>query len=58
MVVPTTMGRVLTDFEDCNWIINTGRTFRLTDIGVFGATRLREFRDAMSVECSLRDVWP
>ncbi|WP_457852213.1 helix-turn-helix transcriptional regulator [Natronorarus salvus] len=53
-----TMGRILTDLEDRHWITKEERTYRLTDLGEFVAARLREFRDAMRLEQSLREVWP
>ena len=53
-----TMGRVLTDLEDRHWITKAERTYQLTDLGEFVATQLREFRDAMHLEHSVREVWP
>ncbi len=53
-----TMGRILADFEDRHWIVREGRTYRLTGLGEFVADRFGEFRDAMTVERQLRDVWP
>ena len=53
-----TMGRILSDFENRHWITREGRTYRVTDLGEFVATRLCEFRDAMGLEGSLREVWP
>lgn len=53
-----TIGRILSAFEDRNWIIIEDHTHRLTDLGEFVADRLTEFHDAMDVERSLRDVWP
>lgn len=53
-----TMGRILTDFDDRRWITKEGRTYHLTDLGEFVVSRLREFRDAIHVERTMRDVWP
>ena len=53
-----TMGRVLTDLEERHWISRDGRTYQLTDLGRFVATRFREFREAMRLEHSVREVWP
>ena len=53
-----TMGRILTDLEDRHWITKEGRTYRVTDLGEFVATRLGAFRDAMRLEGSLREIWP
>ncbi len=53
-----TMGRVLTDLQTRHWITKEGRTYRLTDLGEFVANRLGEFRNAMDLERSLREVWP
>ena len=53
-----TMGRVLTDLEDRHWIVKAGRTYELTDLGEFVATRLRAFRDDMRLEHAVREVWP
>lgn len=52
-----TIGRVLSDFENRRWIVREGDTYRLTDLGAFVAVRLNEFRDAMRLERTLRDVW-
>ncbi len=51
-----TMGRILTDFEDRCWIERTGRSYGLTPLGEFVADRVGEFRDAMQLERTLRDV--
>ena len=53
-----TMGRVLNDFGDRNWIERDGHTYRLTGLGEFVADRLAEFVDAMTVERRLREVSP
>ncbi len=52
-----TMSRILTDFEERNWVEREGRTYQLTGLGEFVAERLAEFVDAMAVEHQLRDVW-
>ena len=52
-----TMSRILTDFEERNWIERDGRTYELTGLGAFVADRLAEFVDAMTIEGRLRDVW-
>ncbi|WP_290813217.1 winged helix-turn-helix domain-containing protein [Halovivax sp.] len=52
-----TMSRILTDFEERNWLEREGRTYRLTGLGEFVADRLAEFVDAMTIERQLRDVW-
>ncbi len=52
-----TMSRILTDFEDPNWIERGGRRYQLTSLGEFVAERLEEFVDAMTLEHNLRDIW-
>lgn len=51
-----TMGRVLADFEDRHWIVRNDQTYELTALGEFVSDRLREFRDAMQLERTLREV--
>ncbi|WP_290811958.1 winged helix-turn-helix domain-containing protein [Halovivax sp.] len=51
-----TMGRILADFEERRWIVRNGPTYELTAPGEFVADRLREFRDAVRIERTLRDV--
>ena len=53
-----TMGRILSDFETRHWIERKGRTYQLTQLGKFVATRFGEFVDAMTAERQLREVWP
>ena len=53
-----TMGRVLTDFQDRHWIEREGSTYRLTSLGRYVAVELMAFRDAMSHQRQLRDIWP
>ncbi len=53
-----TMGRVLADLEDRRWISKEGRTYELTGLGMFVATRLGAFRDSMRLEHAVREVWP
>lgn len=53
-----TMGRVLNDFRDRNWIERDGRTYQLTGLGEFVANRFAEFSDAMVVERRLREISP
>ena len=52
-----TMSRILTDFENRNWVEREGRTCELTGLGEFVADRLAEFVDAITIENRLRDVW-
>ena len=52
-----TMSRILTDFEERNWVERAGRTYQLTSLGEFVADRLSAFVDAMTIEHQLRDVW-
>ncbi len=52
-----TMSRILSDFEERNWVEREDRAYRLTGLGEFVADRLAEFVDAMTVESRLRDVW-
>jgi len=52
-----TMSRILTDFENRNWVEREDRRYQLTGLGEFVAVRLGEFVDAMTIEHQLRDVW-
>ncbi len=52
-----TMSRILTDFENRNWVEREDRRYRLSGLGEFVADRLGEFVDAMAIEHQLRDVW-
>lgn len=52
----STMGRVLSEFEDRRWVVRNGRAYELTVLGEFVANRLEEVRDAMQLERTLRDV--
>lgn len=54
---PSTMGRILADFEGRRWIARDGRTYELTRLGEFVAERFADLRHAMTVERTLRDVW-
>ena len=53
----STIGRVLSDFEDRRWIERSGPTYELTPLGEFVVGRFGELRDAMETEGKLRDVW-
>ena len=53
-----TIGRILNDFKDRNWIDRDGHTYQLTGLGEFVADRLEEFMEAMTVERRLRTVSP
>jgi len=53
-----TMGRVLTDLEDRNWIEKDGHTYHLSGLGEFVADRFREFLDSMILEQRLRPISP
>lgn len=52
-----TMGRILTDFQDRHWIKRDGNTYQLTSLGGFVATQFEEFRNAMTSQRRLREVW-
>lgn len=52
-----TMSRILSDFEDRDWIERTGQTYRLTGPGQFVATNFDAFMDAIALERQLREVW-
>ncbi len=53
-----TMGRILTDFQDRHWIERDGNTYQLTSLGEFVADQFEEFRNAMTYQRRLREVWP
>lgn len=52
-----TMGRLLTDFEDRQWIVRNAHTYELTPLGEFVAERFFDLYEAMTTERKLRDVW-
>ncbi|ELZ27118.1 transcriptional regulator [Halogeometricum pallidum JCM 14848] len=52
-----TMGRVLADFQDRQWVVREGATYALTPLGDFVADRFLDLRDAMEIEAKLRDIW-
>ena len=52
-----TVGRILGDFEDRQWISRDGPTYELTPLGEFVAERFGTLREAMATERKLRDVW-
>lgn len=52
-----TMSRVLAAFEERRWIERDGPTYELTPLGEFVADQFEDFRDAMTTERKLRDVW-
>ena len=53
----STIGRVLSDFEDRRWIERNGPTYQLTPLGEFVAKQFAALYDAMETERKLRDVW-
>lgn len=53
-----TMGRILSAFEDRQWVEREGHTYQLTGLGEFVAGRLEEFLTAMAAEQRLRDISP
>lgn len=52
-----TVGRILGDFEDRNWIIRDGPHYELTPLGEFVTERFLELRKGMRTGETLRDVW-
>ncbi|MFC7047244.1 helix-turn-helix transcriptional regulator [Halobacteriaceae archaeon GCM10025711] len=54
---PSTVGRIIADFERRRWMVRNGPTYELTRLGEFVADRFLDLRDAMSIERKLRDVW-
>ncbi|MFH5800487.1 helix-turn-helix transcriptional regulator [Haladaptatus sp. CMAA 1911] len=52
-----TMGRILSDFEDRQWIVRNSQEYELTLLGEFVAIRFSDLCDAMTTERKLRDVW-
>jgi predicted transcriptional regulator len=52
-----TIGRVLADFEDRQWVVRNGATYELTPLGEFVAEQFGQLRAAMETEQTLRDVW-
>ncbi|KTG08777.1 transcriptional regulator [Haloprofundus marisrubri] len=54
----STVGRVLGDFDERQWVVRDGRRYELTSLGRFIADRFLGLVDAMAMERKLRDVWP
>lgn len=52
-----TMGRILGDFEERNWVRRDGSTYELTPLGEFVARKFAALREAMETERTLGDVW-
>lgn len=52
-----TMSRILTDFEDRQWVDRAGPGYELTPLCEFVAERFRHLHEAMEIERELRDVW-
>lgn len=52
----STIGRVLSDFVDRQWIERDGHEYRLTALGHYVASNLGDVLAAMEVERTLRDV--
>ncbi|WP_227375925.1 helix-turn-helix transcriptional regulator [Haladaptatus halobius] len=53
----STIGRVLSDFEERRWIERSGPMYELTPLGEFVTEQFANLRDAMETEGKLRDVW-
>lgn len=52
-----TMGRILANFEERQWIVRDGPSYELTRLGEFVTERFVDLCEAMEVEHKLRDVW-
>ena len=52
-----TVGRILADFEERQWLVRDGSTYALTPLGGYVGDRFLALRDAMEAEAKLRDVW-
>ncbi|WP_266081554.1 helix-turn-helix transcriptional regulator [Haladaptatus caseinilyticus] len=52
-----TVGRVLADFSERQWLVRDGPTYGLTSLGEYVADRFLALRDVMEIEEKLRDVW-
>lgn len=52
-----TIGRILSDFEDRQWVVRDGPTYELSPLGEYVADRFSDLRDGMRTERELRDVW-
>ncbi|TYT60446.1 helix-turn-helix transcriptional regulator [Natrialba swarupiae] len=53
----STIGRVLSDFEERRWIERNGPTYELTPLGEYVADQFADLCDAMEIEGKLRAVW-
>lgn len=54
---PSTIARMLCEFEQRHWIERDGHRYRATQLGVFVASGLAELLDRIETEQQLRDVW-
>ena len=52
-----TTARLLTEFEERNWVVRNGNEYELTDPGAFVADEFLRLVDRMETEHALRDVW-
>lgn len=52
-----TVGRILADFQERQWVARDGPTYELTPLGEFVAERFGALCEAMETERKLRDVW-
>ena len=52
-----TVGRILADFQERQWVEREDAHYALTPLGDFVADRFLDLRTAMDSEAELRDVW-
>lgn len=52
-----TIGRVLSAFNERQWIVRDGSAYALTPLGEYVAEQFDDLHDAMETEQKLRDVW-
>ena len=53
----STIGRMLREYEERNWVSRDGHQFEATQLGAFVASGMRELIERIETEQQLRDVW-
>jgi len=54
---PSTVGRLVCEFEKRRWVRRTGNRYEATQLGSFVARGMAELIDRIETERALRDVW-
>ncbi len=54
---PSTVGRLLREFEERRWIRRTGHEYETTQLGAFVASGMADLLERIETERQLREVW-